>query len=254
MTDEIEQAGSWLAQHGLAGDRAAPLIAARLTARRRAGIAASVLLALFLIAVALVYTLTLGDEPHPGTSLLYLSAAVITLVAGLALIDQQVRRADRRAAATLARRVAHPGRLGWRTLLGVPRAVFALVTFAAALVVAIGALPGIEATILLIGLCGVGAGMGVQLRHLLTHPAVADDEVSLTADAVMRVEDARNLAAPTVVWCLPVVSLLAAVPGWWMAAWLAFVVLGTVALIVINARTPSSGTVARRAMGVPVNP
>ncbi|MBB2948351.1 hypothetical protein FB565_008134 [Actinoplanes lutulentus] len=254
MADEIEQAGVWLAQHGLASERATPLIAARLTVRRRAGIAASVLLALFLIVVALVYTLTLRDEAHPSTSLLYLSAAVIALVAGLALIDRQVRRADRRAAATLVRRVAHPGRLGWRTVLGLPRAVFAVVTFAGALVAAICALPGIEAAILLIGLCGVAAGMGVQLRHLLTHPAVADDEVSLTADAIMRVEDARNLAAPTVVWCLPVVSLLAAVPGWWTAAWLVFIVLGTVALIVINARTPSSGTVARLAMGVTVNP
>ena len=135
-----------------------------------------------------------------------LTALVVGLVLAQSLLDRWVRRVDRRAAATLPRRAAHPVRLGWRTVLGWPRAAFAVTTFAGAVVLAIGALTVQDSTtryaavVLLIGLCGVAVGMVVQLRHVLTHPVVADDEVSLTADVIMRVEDAREVAAPTVVW------------------------------------------------------
>lgn len=260
---DLEQAGAWLNQHGLVDARPTPLLAMRLAARRRARIAASVLLAMFIVAVSLTYASFYdrptagtfdGFEQHRRTPLLLVTALVITLVAAQSLLDWWVRRIDRRAGATLLRRAAHPVRLGWRTVVGVPRAAFAVATFAGAAALAIGALTVGGSTgwyavaIQLIGLCGVAVSTCVQLRHLLAHPAVAEDEVSLTADAIMRVEDARAVAAPTVVWCLPVVSLVDSAPGWWNAAWVAFVVVGVIALWLIEARTAPSGTVARHAM------
>ena len=253
---DLERASAWLAGHGLADVGPTPLLATRLAVRRRTRLAAAQLLAAFIIAVALIYTgATLdGLVSYRRWSLLVLTAVVVALVLAQSLLDRGVRRVDRRAAATLPRRAAHPIRLGWRTVLGWPRAAFAATTFAGAMVLAIGALTVQDSTtryaavVLLIGLCGVAVGMVVQLRHILTHPVVADDEVSLTADVIMRVEDAREVAAPTVVWCLPVVSVFASAPGWWNAAWLIFIVVGAITLGLINAWTAPSGMVARHTM------
>jgi hypothetical protein len=253
----LKGAGTWLKMHGLTDAQPTPLIAMRLSARWRARLAGSVLLALFLIAVALINVAYLGGEPARPAQLVVLTA-VAALVTGQMLVDRWVRRVDRRAAATLVRRAAHPARLGWRTVLGLPRAVLWAATFAGQAVLGVAALAVGDAagrqaaTILLIGLGGVAISMSLQLRHLLTHPAVADDEVSLTADAIMRVEDAREMAVPSALWCLPTVSLLATVPGWWTAAWIAFVLAGVVALILITARTAPSGRTARQAMS-PIN-
>lgn len=186
-----------------------------------------------------------------------LTALVIGYVLAQSSLDWWVRRVDRRAGATLPRRAAHPVRLGRRTELGSPRAAFAAATFAGATAPAIGTLTRHDdtaryaAVILLVGLGGLAVGAVVQLRHVLTHPVVADDEVSLTADVIMRVEDARVGGAPTAgwsVWSLPVVSVFGATVGWWNAAWLAFIVLSAVALAVIEARAARSATVARHVM------
>jgi hypothetical protein len=248
---DLDEAGAWLQQHGLTDARPTALLATRLAVRRRARVVSSVLLALFIIAISLLYTVYYGSGQDRQAPLLLVTAVVAALVAGLWLLDWWVRRTDRRAGATLLRRAAHPVRLGWRTVLGLPRAAFAAAMFAGVLVPTVATLAAGDpaarntAAVLLIGVCGIATGLAVQLRHVLTHPAVADDEDSLTADAIMRVEDAREVAVPSVLWCLPVPSLLDAVPGWWMAAWLAFIVLGVVALALISARTASSGTVAR---------
>ncbi len=124
-------------------------------------------------------------------------------------------------------------------------------TFGGAIALALGGLSRPDSTarfaavVLLIGLCGTAVRTVGQLRHTLTQPVVADDEVSLAADVIMRVEDARDTATPTVVWPLPIVSVFGTVPGWWDAAWLIFVVLSVFALALITARTPGSGMVAR---------
>jgi hypothetical protein len=259
---DLEQARVWLTGHGLADAAPTPLLATRLAARRRTRLAASVLLALFLCAVALVYVSDLpadaaGDGFGSGRrwSLLTLTALVVALVLAQSLLDWRVRRIDRRAGATLPRRAAHPVRLGWRTVLGRPRALFAATTFAATAAMGAAALTRPDsaakygAVVLLIGLCGAAAATVVQLHHIVTHPVVADDEASLTADVIMRVEDAREVAVPTVVWSLPVVSVIATVPGWWTAVWGAFIGLGVVALALINRRTASSAAVARNATG-----
>lgn len=258
---ELEQAGVWLTGHGLTGATPSPLLARRLAVRRRARPAAHLLLAVFIIVVALIYVAnrpaeTGGDGAFGGLPFLLLTAAVAGLVLAQALLDRWVRRVDRRAAATLPRRAAHSVRLGWRTVLGVPRAAFAAVMFAGALTLTTGALITRDSTtryaalVLIVALCGVAANTAVQLHHVLTHPSVADDEGSLTADIVMRIEDAREVATPTVVWCLPVASVYDAGLDWWNTAWLVFVVLGISALTLITVRTAKSGAVARHATSV----
>ncbi|MFE2757045.1 hypothetical protein ACFXGA_34125 [Actinosynnema sp. NPDC059335] len=256
---DLERAGAWLAGHGLVDVAPTPLLATRLSVRRRARLGASVVLAAFIVAVALVYAAGLVETSRRW-SLPALTALVVGFVAAQASLDRWVRRVDRRAGASLPRRVAYPVRLGWRTVLGVPRAVFAAATFAGATALAIGALAlddhtaRYAAVVLLVGLGGLAVGTVVQLRHIVTHPAVAEDEVSLTADVIMRVEDARVGAAPTAVWSvwsLPVVSVFGTTLGWWNAAWLAFIVLSVIALALIEARTARSAAVARHVLSAP---
>jgi hypothetical protein len=105
--------------------------------------------------------------------------------------------------------------------------------------------------IMLVGLAGVAAGFALQLRDLLVRPVVAEDEVSLMADVVMRVEDARELTRPSVAWVLPMVLPFGTAPAWWNAASIGFVILGLIALILIQMRTPPIATVARQAMSTP---
>jgi hypothetical protein len=256
---ELEIARLWLAGRGLADVTPTPMLAARLTVRRRARVAAAVLPAAFLIATALVYVSALPIRPTDdgfGTqrrwALVVLTALVAGLVLGLSLLDRWVRRVDQQAAAELPRRATHSVRPGWRTVLGVPRAALLAVTYAGTAVLAIAALTTRDtaaryaAFILLIALCGVAVGTAVQLRHVLTHPVVADDEGSLQADLLMRVEDAREVAVPTVVWSLPVVSVFESGLDPWNTGWLVFIVLSVIALALIAAWDARSALAAQR--------
>ncbi|WP_035858082.1 hypothetical protein [Cryptosporangium arvum] len=247
---EIKIARLWLAARGLTDVRSTPVLAARLTVRRRSRVIAALVLALFLIAVALVNVAQLpsdaaDDELGWGrrVALLGLVALVLGLVLSLSLLDRWVWRVDQRAAAALPRRAAHPVRPDWRTVLGRARAAFLVTTFAAASTLAVANLIVRDSTaryaaiIQVVGLCGLAVGTALQLRHVLTRPVVADDESSLTADFLMRVEDAREIAVPTAVWSLPVVSVFATGLDSWTYAWLAFIVASVVALAVITVLT-----------------
>ncbi|GAA0386249.1 hypothetical protein Acor_26280 [Acrocarpospora corrugata] len=254
---DLRLAGEWLAQHDLAGARPTPLLASRLAVRRRARLAAQIILTVLILASALAATSAFGDfQPHHPLSLLALTALVAGLLLAQSLLDRWVRRVDQRAGTTLSRRAAHLIQPGWRAVLGRPYAIFAVATFAGSMVLAGSALaipdPTVRqlAVVLLIGLLGATAITAMQLRHLLRHLVVAEDEESLTADVIMRVEDARDLTTPNVQWTLPMVLLFGTAPGWWSIAAVAYLLLGLVALVAIHARTPSSATVARQAMSV----
>src|SRR6185436_14823800 len=104
------------------------------------------------------------------------------------------------------------------------------------------------AVVLLIGLSGVAAGVAVRIWHLLTRPVVADGEDTLTADLVMRIEDAREATTPTFQWTLPVVVLFGTAPGWWNVLSVALVIGGLIAFLAANRRTPSVAAAARHAM------
>lgn len=253
--EDHAEAGRWLARHGLADAEPTPLLVARLAVRRRAKLADSVLLAAFLIGAAFTHTfgrLIVGESSR--LPLLVLVALVVGLLTAQWSVGSWVRRVDRRAGARLPRRVAHPVALGWRAVLGRPYAVFAVATYAGAVLLAVSVLPVPDSTlragaiVVLISLAGAGVGVILQLRQVLAGPAVAEDEASLTADVIMRVEDARALVTPSLVWCLPAILLSGNSLGWWNAASVVLVVLGVIALYLIHLRTTGVGTAARRAL------
>jgi hypothetical protein len=250
-------AGVWLDRHGLAEVEPTPLLAARLAVRRRVKVADSLLLAAFLIGAALTHASALpGGVTSSWRSLLVLVALVVGLLAAQWLLGWWVRRVDRRAGAHLSRRVAHPVELGWPAVLGRPYAVLTVATYAAAVLLAVSVLPisdpGLRngAILVLISLAGVGAGLIMQLRQVLASPAVADDEASLTADVIMRVEDARALVTPSLVWSLPAIFLYGESLGWWNAVAIALVVVGAIAFGVVHSRATRAGTGARQAMAI----
>ena len=257
---DLEWTGEWLRRHGLGDEPPTPLLAARLRARRWTRLTAQVVLAVFICVVALVYVhgrRSGGLGGHRPWSLLTLTGVVVALVASQAVLAWWVRRVDRHAGATLSRRVTQLGRVRLLSLLGWPRALFTLATLAGTAALAVAALTASNSTtryagvVLLLGLAGIAVDRLLQLRQILLYPVVADDEVSLTADVMMRVEDTRDAAAPTILWALPMASVYGTGLGWWNDAWLAFVVLGAVTFAVIQMRTPGIAATARRATSGP---
>ncbi|NUT45672.1 MAG: hypothetical protein HOV86_37350 [Thermoactinospora sp.] len=251
---DLRSAGDWLTRHHLTGTAVTPVLASRLAVRRRARLFAHIMLAVLILGSSLVAALS-GFQPQRPVPLLALTALVAGLLAGQTLLDWWVRRVDQRAGATLSRRAAHSIQPGWQDVLGRPYAVFALATFAGAMMLTGSALAVPDSTVrqlavvLLIGLLGGTAVIVMQLRHLLRRPVVAEDEESLTADVIMRIEDARELTMPSVQWSLPMVLLFGTAPGWWSAAAVAYVLLGLAAFVAVHSRMPSSATAARQAMG-----
>lgn len=157
--------------------------------------------------------------------------------------------------AALARRAAHAVQPGWRDLLGRPYAVLVAGTFVGAFALGASALAVGEGTaryaavVVLVAVAGVGLGESLRLRELLARPVVAEDEVSLMADVIMRIEDAREGTMPTVLWSLPVVLLVGFSPGWLSAASFGFVVLGLVAYVAVRFKTPGPAAMAREIVG-----
>jgi hypothetical protein len=234
----MDEARKWLRRHGLDEAGATPVLAARLAVRRSARLGHSLLLAGLFIAAALVQTYQLFDDGRP-----MLVALLAVVAAGLLVtqfqLDRWVRGVDQRMGTTLSRRAAHPVPQGWQTVLGRPHAGLGLAAFLGAAALAVSALPPVGATalVLLVAVCGVGAVDVMRLRHLLTRPVVAEDATSLTADVIMRREDARDTSVPSVLMALPVVLLFGTAPGWWGAAAMAFAVVGSIGLVVVQLKT-----------------
>ncbi|MDF5755139.1 hypothetical protein [Spongiactinospora sp. TRM90649] len=251
---DLRRASAWLTRHGLTDARPTPLLARRLAIRERARIVTPVILCVLILASALAASSVFGGDRLRLLPLLALAALMAGLLLAQSLLDWWVRRVDQRAGATLSRRATHLIQPDWRTLLGRPYAVFTAAAFAGAMALAGSALavpdPTVRqvAVVLLIGLLGLTAINAMQLRHLLRHPVVAEDEESLTADVIMRVEDARDLTTPSVQLSLPMVLLFGTAPGWWGAAAVAYLILSMVALVALRFKTPSSAAVARQAM------
>ncbi|MEU1727046.1 hypothetical protein [Nonomuraea sp. NPDC005692] len=258
---DIRCAETWLRRHGLGDGPPTPLLATRLAVRRRVRLLGSVLLAVLIVAASLAQVAALpgasgGSGSNRLVPMLALSGSIAALLLTQVLLDAWVRRVDRRAGAALPRRVTHPVQLGWAALLGRPYAVMAGAAFACAFALGASALVVTEGTarhaavVLLVAVTGVALGAVLQLREMLARPVVAEDEVSLTADVVMRIEDARESSAPAVLWSLPVVLLSGFAPGWWSAASVGFLVLGMLALVAVHVRAPSYAATARRAVGL----
>ncbi|GAA0943064.1 hypothetical protein [Virgisporangium aurantiacum] len=250
---------AWLRRHELDDALATSVLATRLAVRWRARLVGSIMLALLFIVAALVQTFQLTTEdygPLRPTLLVVLAVFVGGLVVTQFLLDRWVRRVDQRIGATLSRRATHPVHPGWRSVVGRSHAALGIGSFLGAVALAVSALTVTDpvvrygALVLLTGVCGVGAVVAVQLRHLLSRPVVADDAASLTADVIMRIEDARDTNVPSVLWSLPMVLLFGMAPGWWGAAALAFMLAGLIGLVVVQMRTPGSAATARQVVGV----
>ncbi|MDG4837651.1 hypothetical protein O7631_14115 [Micromonospora sp. WMMD967] len=255
QVDDAE-AGQWMTRHGLADVEPTPLLSARLAARRRAKLVDSILLAGFLVGAALMHALRLTSAASLWLPLLALTVLVVGMVLAQWRLGWWVRRADQRAGEHLSRRVALPVELGWSAVLGWPYAVFATAALTSAVLLAVSVLrvpdSGLRygAVVVLIGLAGSGVSTVMQLRQVLASPAVAEDEASLTADVIMRVEDVRALVTPSLVWLLPAIFLYGESLGWWNVVSIVLVVAGVGALGVIHARTVNAETAARRAMAI----
>jgi hypothetical protein len=250
MDQNLKAAEQWLRRHQLSGAGATPMLATRLAVRRKARLIGHVMLAALFIVAALVQ----ASEVLGGTRLIGVLAVMVAfpVVAQFGL-DRWVRRVDRRMGATLTRRAAHPVQPGWRQVIGRSYAILGLAGFAGAAALAASALAvsdiRYQALVLALGVAGVGVVAAVQMRHLLVRPVVAEDETSLTADVVMRIEDARDGSVPAVLWSLPVVLLVGTAPGWWAVAAFTFLFAGVIGLGVVSAKTPCVGAMARRVVG-----
>ncbi|MBT2226325.1 hypothetical protein [Nonomuraea sp. NEAU-A123] len=260
---DVQGAEAWLLRHGLGDGPPTPLLTARLAVRRRARLLGSVLSAALIIGAALVQASDRLAVPASGwfgsyqpTKVLVLSAFIVGLLVVRTLLDAWIRRVDRRAGVALARRAAHPVQPGWRALLGRPYAAFAVGTLAGSFALGASALAVNEGTarqaavVLLVAVAGVGVGAALQVRELLARPVVAEDEVSLTADVIMRVEDARESTTPGTLWSLPMVLLFGSAPDWWNAASIGFLLLGLAAYIAVQVRTPCAAAMARHVVGI----
>ena len=250
---------AWLRRHELDDALATPVLAMRLAVRWRARLVGHIMLALLFIVAALVqtYQVTTKDYgPLRPTLLVVLAVFVGGQLATQFLLDRWVRRVDQRVGATLSRRATHPVHPGWRSVVGWPHAALGLGSFLGAVALTVSAFTVTDpvvryaAFVLLTGVCGVGAVVAIQLWHLLARPVVADDEASLTADVIMRIEDARDTNVPAVLWSLPMVLLFGMAPGWWGAAAVAFMLAGLIGLVVVQVKTPGSAATARQVVGV----
>ncbi|GAA1035157.1 hypothetical protein GCM10009557_42020 [Virgisporangium ochraceum] len=256
MDENLKLAGDWLRQHGLNEADATPVLATRLDVRRRAKLFNSLLLAGLYIAAAAAQAVILTFSPDTPAFVALLAVVAGGLLAGQFMVDRWVRSVDRQVGATLSRRAAHPLHPGWRALFGPAHALLGLGAFAGAAALAVSALvvsdPTVRYTalVLVIGVFAVGAMVAVQVRHLVMRPVVADDAMSLTADVIMRIEDARDTNTPAVLWSLPVVLMFGFAPMWWGVASVVFLVAGTAALVLVQYKAPSSGVMARRVVRV----
>jgi hypothetical protein len=251
----MDEARAWLRQHDLDEAHATPVLAARLAARRSAKLGHSLILAGLLLAAAFVQVYLMVEVESPAPVAL-LAAAVGGLVVTQFLLDRWVRGVDQRMGATLSRRATHPVQPGWRAVLGRPHAALALAAFLGAAALAVSALAVSDeaerypALVLLTGVCGVGAVAAIQFRHLLARPVVADGAASLTADVIMRIDDARDTSVPSVLMTLPVVILFGTAPTWWGVTAMVFLIGGSISLVLVQLKAPGSGAMARRVVSV----
>jgi hypothetical protein len=105
------------------------------------------------------------------------------------------------------------------------------------------------AVIFLVGVVGCAGLVWASLVDVMRRPVLADDEVSLAADDLLRVIDARRALGPfPVVFVVPVTTIVGSPGHWWIflcavaIAWIGGWVAETVE------PTPGRSATAKRAM------
>jgi hypothetical protein len=201
-----------------------PLIVARIHARRRSRrrIVAGVVVA----AVALVVTSSTW-LPETGSPSVYMAKMSVVYVATLGVmwwILRGPRRAERRIARAVRTRVTRPATVGVREVVGSWHLVAAVAGYVSATLIGVVALASVDSTqhrwaavVCLAAIAACAVMSAATVVAVVRRPVLADDDRSLAADDLLRVEDAREALGryPLIV----VVGQLAAVvaPGnWWI--------------------------------------
>jgi hypothetical protein len=232
----------WLAPREPIFVEPTPLLVARLQARKRTRRWAmtGVFAAAVVLAVAAWKWLPETDSPT-----VYMTKICAVYVATLGVmwwILRGPRRAERRIARTVRIRVARPAAIGLREVAGTWHLVAAGASFVAAVLIGVVALASADSTqhrlAAVIYLAAVTACALVSVAAVVAvvrRPVLAEDNRSLAADDLLRVEDARQALGryPLIV----LVGQLAAVeaPGnWWIIGGyaVAVVILGRYAEVV----------------------
>jgi hypothetical protein len=221
----MRRAKAWLGRHGLSGIEPFPLLAARLTVRRRASAA---LLAVLVVAavVAIVVLDRLGandagmDPRAAWVRLIGFMAIVFVAVLARWLWQFAVRRGEQRLAATLTRRAAHPTATDWRAVLGRRGLACAALLYGGALGLAIATAAGAStaydlamAGVLLLVLAALAAITAFEVGGILRRPALAEDAGSLTVDDALRADDARSVIASPVPVLLAMFTVMSVSPA-----------------------------------------
>jgi hypothetical protein len=264
---DLHRAGKWLKAHGALDVAPTPLLAARLRARRRREpVLLAVGGALAVLNGFLDSRLSVGHG-SVFRALDLLAIALLTVPAQW-LSLRVLRRADRRIGATVARRVTHPAALGWRELLGPRRLAVAAIMYGSALalgVVDLGYAPTrsdrVVMAVLVVAIVALAAITVAWINEVVRRPALADDEISLAADDVLRTEDGHVVtvtAQPAVLALIVTLTMTRPLPTPVYAACYALVVLGVLAWFLGQHIAPpnlrsfnSSGPVSDRLRYIP---
>jgi cytochrome bd-type quinol oxidase subunit 2 len=242
---DLRRAAVWLGKHGFAGVAPTALLATRIAMRRRAraalGIAGVLLVLPYLTAQVWYLTRSHLDAEAAMPRLLTFSAALLAILVIRCLAVWRIGRGERRLAASPPVWTTPPVRIGLRQLLGV-RLWFALVLHggAVALLTAViitsnsaeiraQAWVSVTALAVMLALCLIEANC------ILGLPVVAEDEVSLRADDVLRAEGVNLAVSPLLSLILVTQSGLQASHAWFNLMLMPLLLLAVVDVVLIAA-------------------
>jgi hypothetical protein len=210
-----------------------PLLVARIHARRR--FRRRAVAGVFVAAAALVVTSSTW-LPETGGPTMFMTKMSVVYVATLAMtwwILRGPRRAEQRIARAVRMRVARPAAVGAREVVGTWHLVAAGASFVAAVLIGVVAVASADSTqhrlaavVYLVAVAACALVSVAAVGAVVRRPVLAEDDRSLVADDLLRVEDAREGLGryPLIV----LVGQLAAVesPGnWWIIGGYAVAVL-----------------------------
>jgi hypothetical protein len=244
---DLARARDWLARHGARGDPPSRLLAARLAVRagaRQTGMLLIVGIGLLIVGwAALVELIDFSWEVGPsGTELrgaLEMSVAYLLLSLVTWWTCRRQWAGERRIARALPRRVAHSARTGVLGVVGGWYVLAAAVTYGGGLAIGLGvvALSGtaegrVLGAVIAAGTLGLGALAAVVVAEAVRRPALAEDDLSLRADDLLRTEDA-HVMPPFPLLVALVASIAAAASAAVTFVLLGYVVVGAVAWAVM---------------------
>ncbi len=242
---------AWLVQHGVGDREPTPLLVARLRARDDGQRVARI------VTFAALFTYIFGmirrDEIDGSSlspsgvlgTLVATSALGVALALGIVAALWVQRSADRRIAASLPRRVAHPAAVrlgglltGWFVASAIVVHVGGLLAAGAVAILATSPADRAASAVLagcVIAFAAVGCAIVVEV---VRRPAVADDPQSLVDDELLRREDALKAVEPVA----GVVAVMAAIGSRSGGSVVAVYLIYSVAALLVWSRAAHAAT------------